>query len=231
MKPLRVALIGFDDINAMDLVGPAEAFASAFVDDSGSTRPGYTISILGLNRRLFRSESGIVFKPHQTLEEAGTIDTLIVPGGKGLRDPRTHALVVRWIQRRAPEIRRIGSVCTGIYGLAATGLLDGRRVTTHWRWSHLVAERFPRLRMAEDLLYVKDGPFYTSAGVTAGIDLALAMIEEDYGSDVALNAAREMVVYLKRSGGQEQYSEPLRFQVESKDPIACLLYTSPSPRD
>ena len=222
MKPLRVALIGFDDINAMDLVGPAEAFASAFVDDSGSTRPGYTISILGLNRRLFRSESGIVFKPHQTLEEAGTIDTLIVPGGKGLRDPRTHALVVRWIQRRAPEIRRIGSVCTGIYGLAATGLLDGRRVTTHWRWSHLVAERFPRLRMAEDLLYVKDGPFYTSAGVTAGIDLALAMIEEDYGSDVALNAAREMVVYLKRSGGQEQYSEPLRFQVESKDPIAAL---------
>ena len=222
MKPRRVALIGFDEVNAIDLVGPAEAFVSALVEDGSSSRPGYAITILGLNRRLFRSESGIVFKPHRTLEEAGAIDTLIVPGGKGLRDPRTHALVVRWIQRRAPEIRRIGSVCTGIYGLAATGLLDGRRVTTHWRWSHLVAERFPRLRMAEDLLYVKDGPFYTSAGVTAGIDLALAMIEEDYGSDVALNAAREMVVYLKRSGGQEQYSEPLRFQVESKDPIAAL---------
>ncbi len=222
MKPRRVALIGFDEVNAIDLVGPAEAFASALVEDGGSSRPGYTITILGLNRRLFRSESGIVFKPHQTLEEAGAIDTLIVPGGKGLREARTHSLVVRWIQRRAPEIRRIGSVCTGIYGLAATGLLDGRRVTTHWRWSHLVAERFPLLRMAEDLLYVKDGPFYTSAGVTAGIDLALAMIEEDYGSDVALRAAREMVVYLKRSGGQEQYSEPLRFQVESKDPLAAL---------
>lgn len=222
MKPRRVALIGFDEINAMDLVGPAEAFASAVVEDRGGFRPGYTIAVLGLNRRVFRAESCIAFRPHQSLEEAGAIDTLIVPGGRGLRQPRTQARVVRWIRSRAPEIRRIGSVCTGIYGLAATGLLDGRRVTTHWRWSHLVAEKFPLLRMAKDLLYVKDGPFYTSAGVTAGIDLALALIEEDYGPDVALHAAREMVVYLKRSGGQEQYSEPLRFQVESKDPMAAL---------
>lgn len=222
MKPRRVALIGFDEINAMDLVGPAEAFASAMVEDGNGLRPGYAITVLGLNRRVFRAESGIAFRPHQSLEEAGAIDTLIVPGGRGLRASRTQARVVRWIQSRAPEIRRIGSVCTGIYGLAATGLLDGRRVTTHWRWSHLVAEKFPRLRMAKDLLYIKDGPFYTSAGVTAGIDLALALIEEDYGSDVALHAAREMVVYLKRSGGQEQYSEPLRFQVESKDPMAAL---------
>jgi transcriptional regulator GlxA family with amidase domain len=222
MKPRRVGLIGFDEINAIDLVGPAEAFASALIEDGDRSGPGYSVTILGLNRRLFRSESGIVFKPLRTLEEAGALDTLIVPGGKGLRDPKTQARVVRWIRSRAPEIRRIGSVCTGIYGLAATGLLDGRRVTTHWRWSHLVAETFPLLHMAKDLLYVKDGPFYTSAGVTAGIDLALAMIEEDYGSDVALHVAREMVVYLKRSGGQEQYSEPLRFQVESKDSIAAL---------
>jgi transcriptional regulator GlxA family with amidase domain len=222
MKPRRVAFIGFDGVNALDLVGPAEAFASAFVEEGDRSRPGYAITILGLNRRLFRAESGVVFKPHQTLEGAGAIDTLIVPGGKGLRDPRTQARVVRWIRSRAPLIRRVGSVCTGIYGLAATGLLDGRRVTTHWKWSHLVAEAFPRLLMTKDLLYVKDGPFYTSAGVTAGIDLALAMIEEDYGSDVALRAAREMVVYLKRPGGQEQYSEPLRFQVESKDPMAVL---------
>ena len=222
MKPRRVALIGFDDANALDLVGPAEAFASAMVGEGKDARPGYVIHILGLSLKAFRAESGIVFKPHSSLDDKVDIDTLIVPGGQGLRNARVNARIAGWISKNAPRIRRIGSVCTGIYGLAATGLLDGRRVTTHWKWSSLVAERFPRLRMEKDALYVKDGPFYTSAGVTAGIDLALAMIEEDYGSSVALRAAREMVVYLKRSGGQEQYSEPLRFQVESTDPLAAL---------
>ena len=176
MKPLRVALIGFDEANALDLVGPSEAFASARIGDDLESPPGYSVQVLGLSARTFRTESGIIFKPHQTLDGAGDIDTLIVPGGRGLRHPKANARIADWIRSRAPRIRRIGSVCTGIYGLAATGLLDGRRVTTHWRWSPLVAEKFPRLRMEKDALYVKDGPFYTSAGVTAGIDLALAMI-------------------------------------------------------
>lgn len=222
MKPRRVAFIGFDQVNALDVVGPAEAFASALVDDGKGPAPGYTVAILGASLRPFRSESGIVFKPQHSLGDDLAIDTLIVPGGRGLRVPRTTALVAAWITKQAPRIRRIGSVCTGIYGIAPTGLLDGRRVTTHWRWSARVAERFPKLRMEQDALYVKDGSFYTSAGITAGIDLALAMIEEDYGSEAALGVAREMVVYLKRSGGQEQYSEPLRFQAESTDPLAAL---------
>lgn len=222
MKPRRVAFIGFDQVNALDLVGPGEAFASAMVDDGDGPTPGYTVTILAASLSPFRSESGIVFKPQHSLNEELAIDTLIVPGGRGLRVPRTTARITAWVAKRAPGIRRIGSVCTGIYGLAPTGLLDGRRVTTHWRWSTLVAEQFPKLRMENDALYVKDGPFYTSAGITAGIDLALAMIEEDYGSETALGVAREMVVYLKRSGGQEQYSEPLRFQAESTDPLAAL---------
>jgi transcriptional regulator GlxA family with amidase domain len=111
--------------------------------------------------------------------------------------------------------RRIASVCTGIYGLAATGLLAGRKVTTHWHHAHNVARRFPDLKVNDNAIFIKDGQFYTSGGATAGIDLALSLIEEDYGQQVSLGVARELVVYLKRSGGQEQYSEPLQFQTES----------------
>jgi len=222
MKPRRVAFIGYDDVNAFDLVGSTEVFVSALVETGAGLRPGYTVSVLGAGGRPFRTESGLVMKPHQRLDQEVEIDTLMVPGGRGLRSPKTNARVVKWISNHAPRIRRIASVCTGIYGLAPTGLLDGRRVTTHWRFVRDVAATFPNLRVEPNALYVKDGDFYTSAGVTAGIDLALAMVEEDYGAEVALRAAREMVVYLKRSGGQEQYSEPLRFQVEATDPIAAL---------
>jgi len=222
MKPRRVAFLGFDGVNALDLTGPSEVFASALVEAEDGLRPGYSVSILGMTGRKVRSESGIVFEAHPPSSTKVDIDTLIVPGGRGLRVPAVNARVAKWIKSRAPKIRRIASVCTGIYGLAATGLLDGRRVTTHWRFVRSVAEAFPGLKVEPDALYVKDGSFYTSAGVTAGIDLALAMVEEDYGAEVALRAARELVVYLKRSGGQEQYSEPLRFQVESTDPIAAL---------
>ena len=222
MKPRRVAFIGFDGVNALDLTGPSEVFASARVEAGDELVPGYTVCILGMGGRSVRAESGILFKPHLPLSATLEIDTLIVPGGHGLRVPTVNARVAKWINARAPRIRRIASVCTGIYGLAATGLLDGRRVTTHWRFVRDVAEKFPKLRVEPNALYVRDGSFYTSAGVTAGIDLALSMVEEDYGAEVALRTARELVVYLKRSGGQEQYSEPLRFQVESADPIAAL---------
>jgi transcriptional regulator GlxA family with amidase domain len=126
------------------------------------------------------------------------------------------------LKSQAGGIRRIASVCTGVYGLAATGLLDGRQVTTHWRFTRDVARRFPNIKVNPDALFLKDGPFYTSAGVTAGIDLSLALIEEDYGPGVALSVARELVMYLKRPGGQEQYSEPLQFQIQSTDRFADL---------
>jgi transcriptional regulator GlxA family with amidase domain len=222
MKPKRVAFLGYEGVNALDLTGPSDAFAAALVEDGEELVPGYTISVLGVSGRSVRAESGVVFKPHLPLSTGIEIDTLIIPGGRGLRHPRINAQVAKWIRMNAPRIRRIASVCTGIYGLARSGLLDGRRVTTHWRFVRDVAETFPALKVEPNALYVRDGSFYTSAGVTAGIDLALAMVEEDYGSEVALRAARELVVYLKRSGGQEQYSEPLRFQVESTDPIAAL---------
>jgi transcriptional regulator GlxA family with amidase domain len=222
MKPAKIGLFGYDGVTALDLVGPTEAFASARVDDGDGPRPAYQVVIFGVTRKPFTAESGITFRPHYGLDAKVDIDTLIIPGGCGLRDPRINAKIVAAIRARAPRIRRIASVCTGIYGLAATGLLDGRRATTHWRFVRDVAQKFPALRLEANALFLKDGPFYTSAGVTAGIDLALALIEEDHGAPVALAVARELVVYLKRPGGQEQFSEPLQFQIESTDKLAEL---------
>ena len=150
------------------------------------------------------------------------MDTLVIPGGRGVRLSPSGPKLADWISRRANGIRRIASVCTGIYAVAPTGLLDGRRVTTHWKFAAELASRFPALKMDANALYIRDGKFYTSAGVTAGIDLSLALIEEDFGSRVALAVARELVVYMKRPGGQEQFSEPLKFQVASASRFADL---------
>jgi transcriptional regulator GlxA family with amidase domain len=224
MAPLRIGFLGYDQANALDLAGPAEAFASALRDDrSGKLQRCYEVVIIGLAKRAFVTESGLVFQPGATIENAPKLDTIIIPGGCGLRAPEVNRKVGDWIRARAKTTRRVASVCTGIYGLAPTGLLDGRAVTTHWRFADDVARRFPALKMKSNALFVNDGQFYTSAGVTAGIDLALAMIEEDFGSRIALAVAREMVVYLKRSGGQEQYSEPLKFQTDSSDRFAELV--------
>src|SRR3954463_7807584 len=224
MTPLRVGFVGYDGADALDLIGPAEAFATACCDmGRGKLERCYQVSIIGLSPKPFETELGIAFHPSLTMETAPKLDTLIIPGGHGLRIPETNAKVAKWVARRAKTTRRVASVCTGIYGLAGSGLLDGRRVTTHWRFAADVARKFPALKMNPNALFVKEGQFYTSAGVTAGIDLALAMIEEDFGSKVALAAAREMVVYLQRAGGQEQYSEPLQFQTRSSDRFAELV--------
>ncbi len=216
--PLRIGFVGFDQITALDLVGPAEAFCSAVVKQrDGKERNVYEIFLLGLTSRPFISESGITFHPRTTLRSAPKLDTIVIPGGRGLRGAEVNRPVAQWLKARAAQTRRIVSVCTGIYGLAPTGLLDGKRVTTHWRFAADVAARFPKLKVDANALFLKAGRFYTSAGVTAGIDLALALIEEDFGRECALAVARELVVYLKRAGGQEQYSEPLQFQTKSID--------------
>jgi transcriptional regulator GlxA family with amidase domain len=219
----HIGFLGFENFNALDLVGPAETFACARVKDHlGATLPGYEISLIGLHRRRFQAESGLSFHPDYTLETAPAFDTIIVPGGAGLREAGPNRAVARWLASRAPVTRRIASVCTGIYGLAASGLLDGREATTHWRFAADSTARFPNVKIKANAIFLKDGCFYTSAGVTAGIDLALALVEEDYGREVALSVARELVVYLKRDGGQSQYSEPLRFQSQATDRLTEL---------
>jgi transcriptional regulator GlxA family with amidase domain len=223
MKMRQIGLVGFDGVMALDLAGPIDAFSSAVIEGAGGAiKPCYQISVIGLTQKPFMSESGIVFQPHTTLKNVSALDTLVIPGGRGLRVPKTQRAVAEWVKARAGKIRRIATVCTGIYGLAPTGLLDGRTVTTHWRFARDLGQRFPKLNVDANALFCKDGPFYTGAGITSGIDLSLALIEEDYGPAVALAVARELVVYVKRSGGQEQYSEPLKFQTRSKDRFGDL---------
>jgi transcriptional regulator GlxA family with amidase domain len=223
MNPKQIGFLGYDGVQGLDLVGPLEAFMTARTDEGGvSGTACYEVQVIGLTDQPFTSETGIVFHPRKTLQNAPALDTLIIPGGKSLRNGETSMVISAWLKPRAGRIRRIAAVCTGVYALAPTGLLKGRRVTTHWRFARDLAQRFPEFKVDPDALFLKDGKFYTSAGITAGIDLALALIEEDYGARVALSVARELVVYLKRPGGQEQYSEPLQFQVQSSDSFADL---------
>jgi transcriptional regulator GlxA family with amidase domain len=216
MNPRRIGILGFDNVTALDLVGPAEVFATAAsLDPSQAGGRPYEVVVIGLTARCFRADSGLVFKPDTTLEASPDLDTLVIPGGHGLREPRTNARVVAWVKARAGRIRRVATVCTGIYGLAPTGLLDGRRATTHWNYARDFAQRFPAVTLDSNALFVKDGAFYTGAGVTSGIDLCLSLVQEDLGARAAIAVARLLVVYLVRSGGQDQYSEPLRFQAQA----------------
>ena len=231
MSPRRIGIIGFENLQALDLIGPADVFRSDALDVpefAADGAPPYEVVVIGAEAKQFTASNGVTFAARYTLPTTTELDTVIVPGGSGLRSGMLSERVARWISSRAPHIRRIASVCTGIYGIAPTGLLDDRHVATHWAFVDDVQRRFPKLRVDRDALFHKSDCFYTSAGISAGIDLALAMVEEDLGPDAALAVAREMVVYLKRSGGQNQYSEPLRFQVESTDRFADLAAWIPT---
>jgi transcriptional regulator GlxA family with amidase domain len=215
----RIGFIGYQDVQGLDLVAPLEAFATA--NDVLGVR-AYAPMIVNDSGKPFRSETHITLSADTSFREAPAFDTIILPGGAGLRAPEVAKPVVAWLKQRARSTRRIASVCTGLEALAQTGLVDGRRVTTHWRFAKAMAGRYPKLIMEADAIYLRDGKFYTSGGLTAGIDLSLALIAEDFGEKTALTVARELVVYLKRSGGQAQYSEPLQFQSRGGDDFQDL---------
>jgi transcriptional regulator GlxA family with amidase domain len=223
MTPKHIVIVGYGNITSLDLAGPLEAFNSAQIKDSrGELQACYKVTIAALGAKTFSSESGLRMTAACFLSSLRHLDTLLIPGGSGMRTSSDGQKLANWIGRHHHRIRRIASVCTGIYGVAPTGLLDGRKVTTHWKFAADLAERYPKLQVDANPLYLRDGKFYTSAGITAGIDLALALIEEDFGAQVALEVARELVMYVKRAGGQEQYSEPLKFQVASTSRFADL---------
>jgi transcriptional regulator GlxA family with amidase domain len=224
MKPRHIVILGYDEIMGLDLVGPMEAFGSAHVNSPKAGRERcYRVTVAALESKMFHSEFGLTIAAEKSLLSIRDADTFLIPGGRGLRESNGRRKLSLWLQKNAGSIRRIASICTGIYGLAASGLLNGRKVATHWRFAADLAKRYPTLKVNSGSLYVRDGKFWTAAGVTAGIDLSLALIEEDFGSEVALSVARELVVYMKRSGGQEQYSEPLQFQIQSRSRFADLL--------
>jgi len=224
MTPKRIGFLGFQNITASHLTGPADAFAAAALSDGfGNRIPCYEVCTIGLSCEPFRAESGMIFQTQKTLRSAPPLDTIIVPGGSGLRRPEVNEKISDWILTRAPQTRRIASICTGIYGLAPTGLLDGREVTTHWRFASDVARRFPKLRVDHKKLFVKDGPFYTSAGLTAGIDLSLVLIEEDYGRHVALAVGQELVTHLTHRSGEKEFPRPLAIDSPPTDRFADLV--------
>lgn len=152
----------------------------------------------------------------------GRVDTLLIVGGSWVEAAREELAVVEWLQRIAPQVRRLGSICTGAFLLARAGLLDGRRATTHWNYCERLARRYPAVKLDPDPIYIRDGNSYTSAGVTAGMDMALALVEEDVGSAIALAVARELVLYLRRPGSQSQFSAALNLQAADRQPFREL---------
>jgi transcriptional regulator GlxA family with amidase domain len=217
-----IAILGISPVRALDLIGPGEVFMEAN-RVKGSTF--YRLTFLsGAKDTAILSPLALPFIAGSSyLDVDSTFDTLLVAGGGGAQGPRYDATLLSWLQRQAPACRRFGSVCTGAMALAAAGLLDGKRATTHWNWCDELAQRYPRVTIERDPIFIKDGNCYTSAGVTAGIDLALALVEEDLGREVALRAAQMMVVFLRRPGGQSQFSATLTAQKAERNALADLL--------
>ena len=151
----RIGFITFPEITALDFVGPMEAFGAAIADSGSERFKCYELVVIGISGKPFVSESGLSITPHCTLDQAPALDTVLIPGGRGLREPNTNASVVEWLLSRSKSIRRVASVCTGIYGLAPTGLIDGRHVTTHWAFVQDVAQKFPKLKLDANSLFLK----------------------------------------------------------------------------
>jgi transcriptional regulator GlxA family with amidase domain len=203
----HVLVLVLDGFQPLDVIGPVDVFASA----SAEVPRAYRVELVGpTDGDSVTSHSGVRLGVSPLPEPPPRHDTLLIPGGEGAR--AADADVVDWVVRASRNATRTVSVCTGAYLLAAAGLLDHRRATTHWDWCEELAEGYPDVHVEPDPVFVRDGQVWTSAGVTAGIDLALALVEDDLGPGVALAVARELVVFLKRPGGQAQFSSALSAQ-------------------
>ncbi|NEC05762.1 GlxA family transcriptional regulator [Streptomyces sp. SID7909] len=213
MKQRSVLVVLFDGIQSLDVTGPMEVFAGAsrFPDVS------YELRTASLDGAPVRTSCGLTLVPDGSLADAPVPHTLLVPGGRGTRDP--DPALVHWLRAHGPLPERLVSVCSGALLLAAAGQLDGHRATTHWNVCEKLAREHPAVEVDPEPIFVRDGRIATSAGVTAGIDLALALVEEDHGRDVALTVARHLVVFLRRPGSQSQFSAQLSAQTARREPL------------
>jgi transcriptional regulator GlxA family with amidase domain len=221
--PVRVVLLAHEQMNLLDLSGPLQALATARRDGDRNGPALYDTLVASVDGGAVTTSCGLpVMTVALSSLEGVAIDTLIAPGG--CKGDTFHAppRLVEWIARRAPGIRRVCSVCTGAFLLAAAGQLDGRDVATHWDWVSRLGAQYPDIRVDADRIYIQDGPVWTSAGVSAGIDLTLALIEADFGHQVAIQTARQLVMFIKRSGGQSQFSVPLAAQLHDRGDFADL---------
>jgi len=222
-KPCRVVLLAYDQMNLLDLSGPLQALATASRLFAGKGAPLYETHVASAYGGLITTSAGlpIMTVPLSALDGMA-IDTLIVAGGSKHDAFHSPPALVSWIAKRAPKVRRLCSVCTGAFLLAAAGQLDGKNAATHWDWIGRLHKLHPSIKIDGDKIFVRDGSVWTSAGVSAGIDLTLALIEADYGHQVAIATARQLVMFIKRSGGQSQFSVPLSAQSQADGDFAEL---------
>ena len=201
----RIGFLLFDGVKMLDFVGPAEVFLEA-----NQRVDGYDIVMLSHDGADVTTSMGVRVGVHAAARDAGRLDTLVIPGSESAPAVFDHTEIVQAITGLAAGSRRVASICSGAFALAATGLLDGRSATTHWKFAPRLADDYPAVAVEPDAIFVQDGRVYTSAGVAAGIDLALALVEEDHGAEIARMVAQLLLVYMKRSGGQSQFSASLR---------------------
>lgn len=215
---MLIAILVFPGAQMLDIAGPLDVFAEA----SRHVPPerAYRFTLVAPHAGPLVASNGMTFFADRGLDDIdGGIDTLLVAGSPAIQSVPDEARLTAWLLAQSGKVRRLGSVCSGAILLARTGLMDGKRVTTHWNVSGYLARKFPCVKVEPDQIYVRDGALYTSAGVSAGMDLALALVEEDHGRDVALRTARELVLFIKRPGGQSQYSTHLAAQSAERDVI------------
>jgi transcriptional regulator GlxA family with amidase domain len=224
-KPARssIAIVVPPNAQSLDVSGPLDAFLEANRQSSG--RVHYDVRLVAIDAgRTIRAGGMSLIADTSIFDDHEAIDTLLVAGTPDFALAYSSGDFHKWLRRRAPKARRYGSVCTGAFFLGAAGLLDGLNATTHWQHAAELAERFPAAKVVPDQIYVEDGSLYTSAGVTAGIDLALKLIEDDHGRDLALRVARRLVVFLKRPGGQSQFSAHLAAQIANDGRIQSVQH-------
>ncbi len=221
----HIAIPLFPGFQPLDVVGPHEVFVGAndAMDALGIASSRYAVDLVAASTDPVVSESGLSLMPMKTFGDVTAAETLLVPGGVTTRESSLDTHLVQWIRTTAGRTARVSSVCTGTFLLAAAGLCSGRRITTHWAYATQLARAHPDVVVDPDPIFIRDGTLWTSAGVTAGLDLALAMVEADCGSSVAQLVARHLVVYLRRPGGQSQFGAPVWSEAAETQPIreAC----------
>ncbi|MET3120887.1 transcriptional regulator GlxA family with amidase domain [Oxalobacteraceae bacterium GrIS 2.11] len=217
-RPYRIVVLAHEHMNLLDLSGPVQTLSTANKRLSGTGPELYEIIVASVDGGLIMTSSGLQVMTQQlSALDATPIDTIIAPGGCKGDEYYAAPALIDWIRAHAASVRRLCSVCTGAFLLAAAGQLEGRRAATHWEWAQRLSQLHPAIDVDADKIFVKDGPVWTSAGVSAGIDLTLALIEEDFGHKVAIETARQLVMFMKRSGGQSQFSAPLEAQSGESD--------------
>lgn len=211
MKRIKIGMVVFPGFQLLDIAGPRDAFAEVRILSRGECE--YEMLTVGTTRGSVQSSSGLTVVPDRTIfDVCPEFDTIIVPGGLGIFDAFDDPALSEWLRQQHRRARRVCAICNGLFALGPAGLLDNRVVTTHWMDVPRLSATFPRARIEPDHIYVNDGSIYTTAGVTAGIDLSLALIEEDFGKVMALDVAKYLIVYLRRAGGQSQFSPLLESQ-------------------